>query len=333
MRAVVLGATGFIGGQIARALLDAGHEVLAFRRRPGPALALEGLTDRAGYSEAIGDMLDQDAVERALVGRDVLFHTAGYYPTNNLDPLRSIRDGVASVRSVFGAAQQAGVGRVVYTSSLSTIGRPRPGRDEADETDYYLPGSGRHSYPEAKSAMEQEAYRYIALGLPIVVLCPTAVFGPGDVKPTSGAATLAVARRQTPAYIEGKMNVVDVRDVAAAQVAAAERGRPGQKYILGGTNTTVGQLMATMAAEAGVPAPSVRLPVGLVYDLATLAEHLSSIVPGKTVKFLTTGVQQVRAGVHLSSAKADAELSLRHRTLETTIADSLVWFREHGYLG
>lgn len=328
VKALVLGATGFIGGNLVRELLARGHEVRAFRRHRGRALALEGLR----VEEAFGDIRNRESVEEALAGCDVLFHAAGYYPTSGLDLAGALREGAQSVRSVLEAARRAGLARLVYTSSLSTIGRPdSPGR-LADETDFYVPGTAGHPYPEAKYVMEQEAYRYIAWGLPVVVVCPTAVFGPGDVRPTSGAATLAVAQGKLPFYVRGQINAVDVRDVAAAQVAAAERGRPGERYILGGWNVTVGELIRAMAEAAGVRPPTRAVPGRLAYSLAQIAERAGHLVPGNPARYLTTGIQQVLMGQHLDGSKAERELGMTRRPLADTFRDSIGWFRSHGYL-
>ena len=331
MRALVLGATGFIGGNLVRALLESGHAVRAFRRRPGPSLALAGLgTER--LEEAVGDVRDRGAVESALAGCDVLYHVAGYYAETGLDLPGALREGVASVRPVLEAARRVGVPRVVYTSSLSTVGRPNePGR-LANESDYYVPGSSGHPYTEAKYAMEQEVYRYIAWGLPAIVICPTAVFGPGDVKPTSGIATLAIARSALPFYIEGQINVVDVREVALGQVAAAERARLGEKYLIGGWNVRVSDLMRVVAEAAGVAPPRRRVPGWLASALAVAGEEAGQLVPGNPAKFLTNGVQQIRSGQYLDCSKAERELGVGRRPLAETFRDSLSWFREHGYL-
>ncbi len=330
MRVLVLGATGFIGAQVVRALLGAGHSVRAFRRSAGPALALEGV--EASVEPFYGDLRDSSAVERALAGCDALFHVAGYYPVGAPGLARALADGVASVRPVFEAAARAGVDRVVYTSSLTTIGRPaQPGR-VADERDYYVLGTTGAPYLEAKAAMELEAYRFAAQGLPIVIVCPTACFGPGDVKPTSGVALLAVAHGQVPAYVSGEINVVDVRDVAASQVAAAERGRPGERYILGGTNAAIRTLLEEAAAAAGVAPPRVGLPRGLVTMLGGAVARPAGLLPFPAAKYLSTGVDQIALAQPLSSAKAERELGHTRRPLRETVDASLAWFREHGYL-
>ncbi len=330
MRALVLGATGFIGAHVVRALLGSGHSVRAFRRREGPALALEGVEGEV--EPFYGDLRDCTAVERALAGCDALFHAAGYYPTGSPGLAQALADGVSSVRPVFEAATRAGVERVVYTSSLTTIGRPSQPARLADERDHYVLGSSGSAYVESKAAMELEAYRFAAQGLPIVIVCPTACFGPGDVKPTSGVALLAVANGQVPAYVSGEINVVDVRDVAASQVAAADRGRPGERYILGGTNATFRSLLEDAAAAAGVPPPRVGLPKGLVAAVGGAVAKPAGLLPIPAAKYLSSGVGQITLAQPLSTAQAARELGHTHRPLRETLDASLAWFREHGYL-
>jgi dihydroflavonol-4-reductase len=327
-RALVIGATGFIGGAVVRALVESGYVVRAFRRSAGPAPVLDGLD----LEEAHGDLRDSGAVRRALVGCDLLFHAGAYYPRQNDSVVQGLHLGVESIRSVMSAALVSEVRRVVYTSSLSTIGTPPFGTQLASERDYYLPGSVGHAYHEAKYAMEQEVGRYVAKGLPAVLVCPTAVFGPGDVKPTSGTAVLALASGKLPMYIGGKMNVIDVRDVAAGQVTAADKGKLGERYILGGANMTVGDIVRAIAAALGVPAPGSRLPSGLALAAARVAEQVGRLVPGAPTRFLSTGVVQIRHGQYFDTSKARTELGLVTRPVDVTFADTVAWFREHGYL-
>ena len=331
MRVLVLGGTGFIGGSLVRSLVAAGHGVRILRRQSGPSVALEGLNP-SDIEERIGDVRSREAVGAALADCDALVHVAGYYPTSGFDLPGALRKGVASVRPAFEAAREHGISRVLYVSSLSTIGRPSESGRLADERDFYHPGASGHPYPEAKFAMEAEAYRFIARGLPIVIACPTAVFGPGDVKPTSGAATIAVVRGRVPIYITGQTNVVDVRDVADGLVAALEKGRVGEKYLLGGWNVTARDLIGAMAAAASVPAPKVGVPAGLAFAAASAGERLGSLLPSNPARYLTTGVEQVRHGQFLDCTKAERELGMRRRPLAETFGDSLEWFRRHGYL-
>jgi dihydroflavonol-4-reductase len=328
MRVLVLGATGFIGGQVARALVECGYDVRALRRATSSTLALDGLP----VELVVGDLRDRAALLAAMRGVEAICHVAGYYPPNSLAPRRSLRQAVGGMRAVLECARASGVGRVVYTSSLSTIGRPPPSRALADERDSYLPGSVADPYFDAKWTMEAEAFRAVAAGQDIVVLCPTAVFGPGDVKPTTGTLLLAQARGLLPAYIEGRANIVDVRDVARAHVAALDRGRSGERYILGGHNTTVGAALRVAARLAGVAPPRVRVPTRLALLLGKLAEAASLAIPRRPLLPLGEVIEMVRHGQHYDCGKARAELGLAGRPLEQTLRDSLDWFREHGYL-
>jgi dihydroflavonol-4-reductase len=328
MRVLVLGATGFIGGQIARALLERGYAVRALRRSSSSTLAINELPIEFAY----GDLRDRSALLAAMRGVEAVFHAAGYYPHNSLAPRRALRLASSGMRSVLECARVADVGRIVYTSSLSTIGPPGAGRTLADERDYYLPGSVADPYFEAKWAMEAEVYRAAVAGQDVVALCPTVVFGPGDVKPTTGTVLLALARGLLPAYVEGRTNIVDVRDVAQAHVVALERGRSGERYILGGHNTTIGATLTLAARLAGTPAPRARLPAALALLGGKLAELAMLAIPGQPFLPFHETIQMIRHGRHYDCAKAQHELGLAGRPIEQTLRDSLAWFQEHGYL-
>ena len=328
MRALILGAAGFIGGQIARALAERGHSVRALRRANSSTVALGGVPAEFVY----GDLRDRMTLLAAMRGAEAVFHAAAYYPPNSLAPHRSLRIAVAGMRNVLECAREAGVGRLVYTSSLSTVGRPPAGRALADERDYYLPGSVADPYFEAKWAMEAECYRAVAASQDIVALCPTAVFGPGDVKPTTGLTLLALARGLLPTYVEGRTNIVDVRDVAQAHVAALASGRGGERYILGGHNPTVGATLGLAARLAGVPPPRVRVPARLALLAGKLGEAAALALPGRPFLPFSEAIEMIRHGQHYDCAKARRELGLAGRPIEETMRDSLAWFREHGYL-
>ena len=322
MRATVLGATGFIGGQITRAALAAGYSVRAVRRRH----SVGALTDISHQVEWVqGNLDDVDSLVAAAYGCDVLFHAAAHYPQGSRDTAGEVAYAEAQMGRVLEAARCAGVGRLIYTSSLTTIGPPsQPGR-LADERDFYTPGSSDSAYYECKFAMEQNALRAAADGLPVVVLLPSAVFGPGDVKPTTGQVLLTVAKARVPVYLDATINVVDGRDVAAAHIAAVERGQVGHRYIIGGHNLTVRQALTLAAVEAGVAPPRFKLPRVIVDALVRLSDALPGVE-------LPDHARTLHLLQPLSTLKAERELGLTARSFEQTLRDTLAWFHEHRYL-
>jgi dihydroflavonol-4-reductase len=321
MKVLVIGATGFIGGAIVRAALARGWQVRAMRRDDRQSGAIGELATAGQIEWYQANLMDPSTITEAMHGRDAVFHAAGYYPTSSQDPARQMRRAQTQMEGVLLAFRQARPDRLVYTSSLSTIGSPsEPGR-LANEQDVYRPGSVPALYFDVKIAMEQIA---LESGLPVVALCPTSVFGPGDVKPTSGRLLLNVARGLMPFYSDGQINVVDVRDVAAAHVAAVECGRRGERYILGSENMSMRHMLTLMARQAGRRSPWLRLSSRLVEAAGLLAGRLG-ILGGDML-------QAIRYFQPLDSSKARAELGLATRPFAETIHDSLVWFREHGYL-
>jgi dihydroflavonol-4-reductase len=324
--ALVLGSTGCIGNNVVRACLEAGWEVRAFHRASSKTWMLDGLE----VEHATGDLHDRDSLLAAMRGCDVVFHAAAYYPRHSLDMAGSLRDAVSGMRNVLAAVAEAKAGRLVYTSTLTTIGPAgEPGR-LSDERDFYLPGSTDSAYFESKWAMEAEAWRAVAGGLPLVIVNPTAVFGPWDVKPTTGEILVNVAKGRFPVWLDLDVNVVDARDVGRGQLLAAERGRTGQRYILGGENLPVRQALAVAAQEAGVKPPRWRAPLGLLGAVVKTGEALGRlplVQPLPLEHFKT--LREWRA---LNTTKARTELGFEPRPFVDTVRDTLAWFREHGYL-
>jgi dihydroflavonol-4-reductase len=321
---LVLGATGFIGGHVALAALDRGWKVRGLRRLPTPA----GPARDAPVEWFTGDLGRPETLAEALQGVDIVFHAAGYYPTSGGRVAGHVARGVRQTRIVLDAVARAGARRFVYTSSLSTIGLPPAGEQRlADERDQYLPGSvARSAYYECKYAMESEVLRAAAAGLPALALNPTAVLGPGDAKPTTGGVLLAVARGLGIVSVPLTVNIIDVRDVAAAHVRAAEVGEVGERTILGGANVTVPELMATVASLAGVAPPRLEVPRGLVHWLASFVSALPGA--GRFANHLLA-LDYWQA---YSCQKAQRELGLAVRPLEETLREALVWYAQHGFL-
>jgi dihydroflavonol-4-reductase len=322
VKALVIGATGFIGGAIARQAAAQGWQVRAVRRDDRRVGAIGDLAEKGEIEWHQANLIDSSTIAEAMLGCDVVFHAAGYYPTTGRDRPRQLRRAQTQMEGVLSAFRQAKPDLLVYTSSLSTVGPPSdPGR-LADESDIYQIGSVPASYFDIKMVMEQTA---LESGLPVTALCPTAVFGPGDVKPTSGRLLLNVARGQVPFYPDGKTNVVDVRDVAAAHVVAVTSGEPGERYIVGGQNMSFRQMLTIMARQAGRRPPWMRLPSRLIELTGSVAGHLGI--------FGADMLQAIRHFQPLDVGKARAELGLTPRDFTETTRDALAWFHGHGYLG
>lgn len=324
MRVLVLGASGFIGSQIARAALAAGHEVRAFCRPHRPPMALTGLA----VEIALGDLEEPDSLTRAMAGCAAVVHAAGYYPTRPLRCAEHCARARRRIEHVLVAARQAGVPRLVYTSSISTIG-PIPADRLGAEDDFYRPGQRPQPYWDCKWVQEQAVLA--AGGLETITLIPSAVFGPGDVKPTTGAALLMLARVGARVALRGRVNVIDVRDVAAAHVAALTRGQPGMRYLLGGHNVTVSELMAVAARALSIPGPSVAIPVELLAWPLLLWGRLArrlDLPLGSPAAYL---LEAIAANQWIDNRRAREELGLQPRPLAETLADAIAWFRAHGY--
>ncbi|MCS7220219.1 MAG: NAD(P)H-binding protein [Anaerolineae bacterium] len=323
MRILVLGATGFIGGQIARVAVEAGYEVRAFCRPHSQRWALQGLQ----VEPVIGDLEAPASLVTAMKGCQAVIHAAGYYPSGPAPRARHVERARRQIRHVLDAARQAGIRRLIYTSSISTIGPIRAGH-LGSEQDFYWPGQMAHPYWDCKWVQEQAVLS--ADGLETITLIPGAVFGPGDVKPTTGTALLAMARLGTRVTLTGRINVVDVRDVAQAHVAALTRGHPGERYLLGGHNVTVQEFVAEAARVLGRPGPVVALPMELIgWPLCWMARlAMRAGLPGSVS--LAYLLEAIQAGQWVDSTKAQQELGFRLRPLAETLADAVAWFRAHG---
>ncbi|MEN8173569.1 MAG: NAD-dependent epimerase/dehydratase family protein, partial [Chloroflexota bacterium] len=252
MKVHILGATGFIGGNIARAALENGWHVRGFRRDPDSVGDLGGLD----IEWVNGDLNDPDSLRSAMKNVDIVFHAAAFYPNGGRpnEVPSQVKTAEKEISTVIEAIQDSQVRRLIYTSSLTTIGQPPPGELRlADERDIYIPGTlAKSGYYESKIAMEKKVITAAKGGMDAVVLCPTAVFGPGDVHLTLSSMLIAVARGKVPAWLPGDINVIDVREVGAAHIAAAINGRKGERYILGDHNFTIRGALEEAARTAGV---------------------------------------------------------------------------------
>ena len=296
-------------------------------------MTLEGLP----LERVEGDLNDASSLERACRDVRVVYHTAGYYPSHSVPVEVAIAQGVAETRGVLNAVRQGDVDRLVFTSSLTTIGLPRPDSHNAvppaNENDPFQPLFPDNPYLMAKAHMEQEVLREATRnGLPAVVVNPTVFYGPYDSKPTSGTQIVMIARRQMPAYIQGAVNVIDVRDVADGMISAAERGRPGERYILGKWNTTQKELNAMIARIVGARAPMLPIPFPLARYGAKMADWVFQNVLRRAAPVPGFFVEMLKHMQHYDCSKAIRELGPALRPVEQAITDATTWFRENGRL-
>lgn len=327
MRALVTGATGFVGAAIARALVAEGWQVRALvrggsDRRNVATLAVE---------QVVGDLTDTGSVERALAGCEAAFHVAADYRLWAPRPQELYRTNVDGTAHLLAAAARAGVRRIVYTSSVATIGLPADGRPGAEDTPVTVADMIGH-YKRSKFLAEEKAREAAARGVPVVIVNPSTPIGPGDVKPTpTGQIVLDAARGRTPAYVDTGLNIVHVDDVAAGHLLAFHRGRIGERYILGGEDMTLRQILTLIAQLVGRSPPRVRLPHGAVLPVAYVAE-LYARLTGRPTRVTVEGVRMARKRMFFSSDKAVRELGYRWRPPSEAFSDALRWFRTNGYL-
>ena len=317
-KTLVTGATGFIGSHVARLLTERGDDVRLTVREDSN---LENLADLD--HEAVNcDVLDRRALRRALRGVDRVFHTAGLVSMRPADEALLFRVNVEGTRTLLEEALRAGVERVVYTSSTAAIGPAAPG-GTADETQVFSAGHLGIPYVNSKHEAEVEALRIAARGLPVVCVNPCFVFGAGDVYRSSTGIVRRFLLSRIPAYVDGGLNVVDVVDVARGHLLADERGKPGERYILGNRNYTFQRLFADLSRLSGVEPPALKLPAGAALALAQALEA----APGRP-PFTSIEVKAVSQWWTYNNRKAKRELGWRPSPHEDTLEATVNWYLE-----
>lgn len=326
-RVLVTGGTGFVGSAVVRALIVRGFAVRALVRRGSAAGNLAGLD----CDIAEGDMMDSGSVLSATKDARFVFHVAADYRLWAPDPSEIIHHNVEGTRAVMNSALQAGVERVVYTSSVAVL-RPLSA-GAADELSRMPEDEAIGAYKKSKIAAHALVESMIARdGLPAVIVSPSTPIGPRDIKPTpTGQIIVNAVRGQMPAYVDTGLNLVHVDDVAAGHLLALEAGKPGDHYILGGQDVTLGDMLACIANAAGRRPPRFQLPRAPIYPLAVAAE-LAARVTGRTPFLTLDGLRMSKHHMYFSSAKAERELGYRARPYEAGIRDAISWFRDAGYL-
>ncbi|WP_376791931.1 NAD-dependent epimerase/dehydratase family protein [Thermoflexus sp.] len=304
MRALVTGGTGFLGANLAAYLLRQGWTVRILRRATSSLKAVEDLD----VEHAIGDVLEPESLRAAMVGCDVVFHTAAISAYWRTSAAQILKVNVEGTHNVLAAAREMNIQRVVLTSSLAALGVPEPGTLLTEDHPYNLPPS-RFLYGYSKAMAEAIARVFVEQGLEVVIVNPSVILGPRDIHQISGSLLLEMARGRVPALPPGGVNVVAVEDVVRGHVFALERGRPGERYILGGENLTYRELADQIAEVIGVPAPRRVFPPRVVKGLAALARAASFLrIP------LPVGADQLWLSAHLiwcDGRKAETELGYR----------------------
>jgi dihydroflavonol-4-reductase len=321
--AFVTGASGFIGANLVRALLAEGWRVRGLVR--GEAPSLKGLD----VELVRGDLFAPDLTD-AMRGCDGLFHLAAAYSLWRRDRDDVMRANVEGTRAVLAAARAAGVPRVVHTSSVAALGARADGRP-ADETHQTPPRELVGAYKRSKYLAERAARAAFEAGQDVVIVNPTTPVGPWDAKPTpTGEIVLRFLRGRMPAYVDTGLNLVDVRDVAAGHIAAYERGVAGERYILGNENVSLRELLARLAAIAGSPAPSLRLPRALPLAYAAVGELVLAPL-GIRVDVPLDSVRMAKRRMYYDAAKAVRQLGMPQSPVTEALRAAVLWFREHGY--
>jgi dihydroflavonol-4-reductase len=322
----VTGGTGFIGGHLVRALLARGATVRCLVR-PGSRLTV------AGATAVEGDLGDRAFLGRALAGCELLFHCAADYRLHVPDPRSMYRTNVQGTEAILAAAGDAGVRRVVHTSSVATLVRPHgDGGAPATEASVAALGDMIGHYKRSKLLAEGVALAWAARGLPVVIVNPSTPVGDLDTKPTpTGRLVVDFLNRRMPAYVDTGLNLIDVRDVAEGHLLAAERGRPGERYILGHRNMTLREVLEALARIARLPAPGVRLPHWIPLAMAALEAPWARLT-GRAPRIPIDGVRMSRHTMYVDGSRAVRELGVPQTAVEEALARAVGWFRAEGYV-
>ncbi len=328
MLAFVTGATGFLGSHVARVLAEQGAELRLLVRPTSNLKNLQGLKAET----ATGDLRDAASLEKAMAGCDTVFHVAADYRLWVRDPAEMYRSNVAGTRAILEAARRNGVRRVVYTSSVATIGFTNDGKPADEDSPVSLADMIGH-YKRSKFMAEQIALEAGRGGMQVVTVNPTTPVGEQDVKPTpTGRIVLDFLKRKFPAYVETGLNLVDVRECARGHVMAMEKGKSGERYILGGEDLTLKQILDKLAKLTGLPSPTVKLPYIFAFAAGVVDEAITGGLLRREPRVTVDTVRMGKKKMFASSAKAERELGWKVVPVEDALRRAVAWFRANGYV-
>ena len=328
MLAFVTGATGFLGSHVARVLSEQGAELRLLVRPTSNLKNLQGLK----ADTATGDLRDAVSLEKAMAGCDTVFHVAADYRLWVRDPAEMYRSNVGGTRAILEAARRNGVRRVVYTSSVGTIGFTGDGKAADEDSPVALADMIGH-YKRSKFMAEQIALEAGRSGMQVVTLNPTTPVGEQDVKPTpTGRIVLDFLKRKFPAYVETGLNLVDVRECAHGHVMALEKGKSGERYILGGEDLTLKQILDKLAKLTGLRSPTVKLPYFFAFAAGVVDEAITGGLLHREPRATVDAVRMGKKKMFASSAKAERALGWKLVPVEDALRRAVHWFRSNGYV-
>jgi dihydroflavonol-4-reductase len=327
MPALITGATGFLGSHVARVLEEQGADLRLLVRAGSDTRNLDGLRGE----RLAGDLRDPASLEKAIAGCEVVFHVAADYRLWVRDPAQMYRSNVEGTRALLRLARKHGVRRVVYTSSVATMGFRMNGHPVDEDSPVSLRDMIGH-YKRSKFLAEEVAVAASGEGSDVVIVNPTTPVGEGDIKPTpTGRIVVDFLKKKFPAYVDTGLNLVDVTDCARGHVAALERGKTGERYILGGENLTLKQILDKLAVISGLPSPRVRLPYVVALATGVVDEMLTGRILGREPRVTVDAVRIGRKKMFVSSAKAERDLGWQIVAVDGALRRAVEWFRENGY--
>ncbi len=325
MKALVTGASGFVGYSVAKTLLDAGFSVKAIVRSPSNYLS------QLPVEICFGDLLDRDSLKKALEGCDYLFHVAAHYSLWERDPQILYKVNVEGTRSLFEVASEMSIKKIVYTSSVATIKLSSDG-SPVDETSIGSLENMVGHYKRSKFQAEEVAQKMASEGVPITIVNPSAPVGPFDVKPTpTGKITLDFLKRKMPAYVDTGLNIAPVEDVAKGHLLALEKGKIGERYILGGKNLRLIEILQILESITKLPAPKICMPYWVAYSAGVASEMMARVFHTPPAVPLE-GVRMSKKYMFFESEKAMKDLGYKKTSVEDALSRAVDWFRNNGYV-
>jgi len=325
---LITGTTGFVGAAVVRHLLEAGDDVKALVRKESDLGNLQGLKVELVY----GDLRDKDSLRRAIKGCLRLYHVAASYSLWTPDPKILYESNVDGTQNILEAAEEMGLEKIVYTSTVGALAVPKEGGQGNEETPVVFNEIIGH-YKRSKYLAEQVALRMAKRGLPVVIVNPSAPIGPRDIKPTpTGKMIVDFLKGLMLAYIDTGMNLVDVDDVAAGHLLAAEKGRTGEKYILGHQNMSLKEICDLMSNISGIHAPRIKLPRKAILPLAYANQWISDYITRKPPLIPLDGIRMAKKHMYYDSSKAIKELGLPQTPIEIAMGKAIKWFKDNHYV-